>query len=53
MDNKPTDKKRITAEDAMAILRKSGLHVSMEQADEILALLRILAKIEVEQYLKR
>ena len=53
MDTLPGDKHKITVEDAIEILRKSGLSVSKEQANEILSLLRIMAKIEVEQYLKR
>ncbi len=53
MENAPGSNNRITTEDAVDILRKSGLSVSKEQANEILTLLRILAKIEVEQYLKR
>ena len=53
MANKSGDKKTITSEEAVEILRKSGMAVSKEQANEILKLLRILAKIEVELYLKR
>jgi len=53
MENKLGNKKTITSEDAVAMLRKSGMVVSKDQANEILALLRILAKIEVEQYLNK
>jgi len=53
MEKEPGDKKRITIDNAFEILNKSGMSVSKEQANEILTLLRILARIEVEQYLKR
>lgn len=46
-------KKRITPEEAVQILRKSGLEVNIQEAKNILELLYILAKLEVDHYLKR
>jgi hypothetical protein len=53
MENETGNKKTITTEDAVRILSDNGMSVSKEKANEILKLLRVLAKIEVEQYLKR
>ena len=46
-------KRKITPEQAVAILKKKGVHVTVEQAKNILELLYFLAKLEVDQYLKR
>lgn len=48
-----TEKKYITPEKAVEILRKSGMIVTMKEAEEILHLLTILAKLEVQQQLKK
>lgn len=44
---------RIKPEKAVEILKQKGFHVTVDQAKNILDLLYILAKLEVEQYLKR
>ena len=51
MEQRPVEIKSITPERAVEMLRLSGLEVTTEQAREILALLSVLAKLEVEQYL--
>jgi hypothetical protein len=53
MGNEIAKKKKITPEEAVQILKKSGLDVSVEEAKNILQLLYILAKLEVDHYLKR
>ena len=44
---------RMKPEKAVEMLKKKGMDVTVEQAKNILDLLYILAKLEVEQYLKR
>jgi hypothetical protein len=44
---------RIKPEKAVEILKQKGFNVTIDQAKNILDLLYILAKLEVEQYLKR
>jgi predicted Fe-Mo cluster-binding NifX family protein len=53
MDEKIAVNTKITSEKAMEILKRNGLKVTVGQAQKILELLSVLAKIEVEQYLKR
>lgn len=53
MDNKTAKKSKITPEEAAQILKKSGLEVTVQEAKNILELLYILAKLEVDHYLKR
>ena len=53
MYNDKAKKRTITPEEAVEILRKSGLEVSIQDAKNILELLYILAKLEVDHYLKR
>jgi hypothetical protein len=52
-ENPLTEKKNITPERAVEILRKSGMIVSIKEAKEILDLLTILAKLEVQKHLKK
>jgi hypothetical protein len=42
----------LTPEQAVALLRKEGLEISLERAAEVIELLRLFASIIVEQYLK-
>ena len=53
MDRLTAKKKKITPEEAVQILKKSGLEVTVHEAKNILELLYILAKLEVDHYLKR
>lgn len=53
MDGKPAKTRKIDAEEAVRILEKSGMKVTVKEAENILELLYILAKLEVDQYLKR
>jgi hypothetical protein len=53
MDNGTAKKKKITPEEAVQILKESGLEVTVQEAKNILELLYILAKLEVDHYLKR
>lgn len=45
-------KRKITAEQAVKILREKGFEITVEEARNVLELLYILAKLEVDQYLK-
>jgi len=45
------EKRNITPEQAIKILQKNGIEVNEKQAEEILELLFILAKLEVQNYL--
>lgn len=47
------EKRRITTEKALEMLRSEGLDVTLEQAKDILDFLRKLANITVTKYLKR
>ena len=47
------EKRRITPEKALEMLRSEGLDVTLEQAKDILDFLRKLANITVTKYLKR
>lgn len=53
MDNTKAKKRKITPEEAVQILKKSGLEVTVHEAKNILELLYILAKLEVDHYLKQ
>lgn len=46
------EKRKITPEMAVKILRKNGIEIDEKQVAEVLDLLFILAKLEVENYLK-
>jgi hypothetical protein len=46
-------KRGVTPEQAINILKENGIHVNEKQAKKILELLNILAKLEVSQYLNR
>ncbi|WP_127341001.1 hypothetical protein [Flavobacterium] len=46
------EKRRITPERAMEMLRSEGLDITLEQAKDILDFLRKLANITVTKYLK-
>ncbi|MBD1385937.1 hypothetical protein IDJ75_11650 [Mucilaginibacter rigui] len=52
MNDKPP-KIRISAEEAVNILAKNGMKVTISEAKNILDLLYLLAKLEVDHYLKR
>ena len=52
MNDKPP-KNRISAEEAVNILAKNGMKVTTSEAKNILDLLYLLAKLEVDHYLKR
>lgn len=43
---------KLTAEEAVKMLKKQGMEVTVEQAAEILAFMRKLANIAVSNYLK-
>ncbi|PWJ89255.1 hypothetical protein BC749_1242 [Flavobacterium araucananum] len=47
------EKRRITPEKALEMLRAEGLDVTLEQAKNVLEFLRKLANITVSKYLKR
>lgn len=47
------EKRRITPEKALEMLKAEGLDVTLEQAKSILEFLRKLANITVAKYLKR
>ena len=54
MGNEETDeKRRITPEKAMEMLRAEGLDLTLEQAKNILEFLRKLANITVTKYLRK
>ncbi|MGY4539950.1 hypothetical protein ACVW0P_004391 [Mucilaginibacter sp. UYNi724] len=53
MNNRTVKKKKITPEEAVQILKKSGLEVTVQEAKNILELLYILAKLEIDHNLKR
>jgi hypothetical protein len=53
MDNSRGKKRKTTPEEAVQILKNSGLEVTIQEAKNILELLYILAKLEVDDYLKR
>jgi hypothetical protein len=46
-------KSKITPEKAVEILKENGVQVTVDQAKNILELLYFLAKLEVDQYLKK
>ncbi|WP_199561018.1 hypothetical protein [Mucilaginibacter hurinus] len=46
-------KRKITPEMAVKILAENGMQVTVDQAKNILELLYFLAKLEVDQYLKK
>jgi hypothetical protein len=52
MKTRLAKKKKISPEKAVTMLRKKGLYVTPSEAKNILELLYILAKLEVDQYLK-
>ena len=43
--------KRITPEQVIGILKKEGVEITIEQAEEVLKFLRMLSDIAVSQYL--
>ena len=49
---KTQKKSKITVERAIEMLGKRGLSVTQEQASEIIELLKALAKVEIDNYLK-
>lgn len=54
MENEETgEKRKITPEKALAMLRAEGLDVTLEQAKNILEFLRKLANITVSKYLRK
>lgn len=44
---------KLTTEKALEILKSEGLDVTLEQAEEILYFLRIIANIAVQKYLNK
>lgn len=53
MENEKRTNGRISPERAWQLLKKAGLDVTLEQAQEILNFLRKMANITVSNYLKR
>jgi hypothetical protein len=53
MESQICKKDEITPEKALEILKKNGMHVTIEEAKNILELLTVLAKLEVKYYLKK
>lgn len=47
------EKKRITPEKALEILRADGLEITLEQAGKILEIMRKLAGIVISKYLRQ
>lgn len=45
-------KEPVNAEKALALLRREGIEISLEEAESVLHLLRIIAKIVVNQHLR-
>ncbi|WP_198952505.1 hypothetical protein [Mucilaginibacter sp. MD40] len=50
MDNRQIKNRKISPEEAVRILAQSGMEVSIEEAKNILELLYIFAKLEVDHY---
>lgn len=47
------EKKKITPEKALEILRADGLEITLEQAEKILEIMRKLAGISLSKYLRK
>ncbi|MEO6523517.1 MAG: hypothetical protein ABIN91_17675 [Mucilaginibacter sp.] len=47
------DKRRITTEKAIEVLARNGIQVTANKAEEILDLMYFLAKLIVDQHLKK
>ncbi|KRB55486.1 hypothetical protein [Flavobacterium sp. Root186] len=47
------NKEKISPEQAQKMLKKEGMNVTVEQAEEILYFLRKLANIQVQHYLEK
>ena len=52
-DHEEVQMEKLKSEQAVELLRKKGIEVSLEQAGVILDFLRLLANILVSQYLKK
>ena len=50
--NGPSQKRNITAERAVAILKKNGVDIDEKNVEKVLDFLYFLAKLTVNQYIK-
>ncbi len=51
--NDESEQKKLCPEDAMRMLKSEGIDIDIEQAAEVLFLLRKIANIAVSKYLER